>query len=204
MMLVQNSRLNHMTVSHEDSIKKVVNRIQFIPIYELYTGGADFRCCSKKGHSKLPKQYLNTACCPARIPLDDSFYGNFSVTCMEIIRSQTITATGCPLLGAAQQVIKKKKCFTHPGSQVKRHYSFQVNAVTSFLDLSIIYGSSRLTCDTLRTFKNGQFQMNKLNYMSEDPKGEAEGRYRAGNGRLCGLKSNDFYEIFFDFQAIPE
>jgi hypothetical protein len=101
---------SHMTVSQdEDSIIKVVNRICFMPIYiyiEHYTGGAPFRCCSKSGNSKLPKQYLNTACCPARMPANDLFYGNFSVTCMEIIRSQTITATGCPLLGAAQQVKK--------------------------------------------------------------------------------------------------
>ena len=71
-------------------------------------------------------------CYPMKVPANDSHYGQFGVTCLEFVRSSPTPRIDCPL-GPREQV----------------------NQVTSYLDGSQVYGSTKEQEDQLRLFKDG-------------------------------------------------
>ena len=71
-------------------------------------------------------------CLGIAVPPDDWFYGPYGVRCLEFVRSMATSRVGCSL-GPRDQI----------------------NQVTSFIDGSVIYGSSETEEDNLRLFRNG-------------------------------------------------
>nr|CAD7442712.1 unnamed protein product [Timema bartmani] len=96
------------------------------------------QCCSDDGESILPAQLLHPACMPIYIYREDRFYSAFSQHCMNFVRSMTTVGQDCKLSSAEQ-----------------------LNEVTSYLDLSPVYGSSKSTSDSLRTLYGGRLKASR-------------------------------------------
>nr|CAD7463565.1 unnamed protein product [Timema tahoe] len=96
------------------------------------------QCCSDDGESILPAQLLHPACMPIYICREDRFYSAFSQHCMNFVRSMTTVGQDCKLSSAEQ-----------------------LNEVTSYLDLSPVYGSSKSTSDSLRTLYGGRLKASR-------------------------------------------
>ncbi|KAF4532485.1 hypothetical protein B566_EDAN003061 [Ephemera danica] len=85
-------------------------------------GNEGIQCCTPDGGDTLPGPYLHHACYPILIPPDDDFFSQYGQRCMNFVRTMTVAHPDCRL-GPAEQM----------------------NAVTHFLDLSQVYGSSEST-----------------------------------------------------------
>lgn len=104
------------------------------------------QCCSKDYYTILPTAIAHPACAPIQIPIDDDYFGAKNIRCMNYVRSQTVIDNSCKF-GSAKQA----------------------NVVSSFLDLSNIYGISDSICATLRSFSGGQLLMNQNNVFPVRP-----------------------------------
>lgn len=94
--------------------------------------GQRLRCCNVQFNDFHPE------CYPVRLPEDDPVYSRIQEKCQEYVRSGTAPRTGCTL-GPREQI----------------------NQVTSFLDASAIYGSSKEESDELRAFKKGNLKVQR-------------------------------------------
>ncbi|XP_043224189.1 uncharacterized protein LOC122382646 isoform X1 [Amphibalanus amphitrite] len=92
--------------------------------------GQRLKCCDVELANFHPE------CYPILISENDPFYGRLKQRCQEYVRSGVAPRTGCTL-GPREQI----------------------NQVTSFLDGSVIYGSSKEENDEIRQFKKGQLKM---------------------------------------------
>ncbi|XP_046398832.1 peroxidase-like [Ischnura elegans] len=90
------------------------------------------QCCKKDNSGPLPPHLLHPACYPIHVPDEHPFYSKYGVRCLNFVRTMTVPSDGCKL---------------GPGQQM--------NAVTSFLDLSIVYGSNDEQAHKLRTHHGG-------------------------------------------------
>ena len=92
------------------------------------------RCCSENGKMlDNPDEFLHPDCVPINIPSDDRFYSQFNATCMEFVRSSPAPRPDCSL-GPRDQI----------------------NQITSYLDASNIYGSTKDEQDSLRLGRFGE------------------------------------------------
>ncbi|GBP47662.1 Peroxidase [Eumeta japonica] len=88
---------------------------------------------------KLGQDGLNLdKCVPIMIEDEDKVYAPAGIECLDFQRTSTDKDKGCH----------------SPGQPVK-----QLNAVTSFLDLSVVYGSSDEVAKSLRTFTGGRLKV---------------------------------------------
>nr|CAD7590042.1 unnamed protein product [Timema genevievae] len=110
--------------------------LALVPMVQIGTEG--IQCCSDDGESILPAQLLHPACMPIYICREDRFYSAFSQHCMNFVRSMTTVGQDCKLSSAEQ-----------------------LNEVTSYLDLSPVYGSSKSTSDSLRTLCGGRLKASR-------------------------------------------
>ncbi|XP_042860058.1 uncharacterized protein LOC122245949 isoform X3 [Penaeus japonicus] len=94
--------------------------------------GQRLRCCGVNFSDFHPE------CYPIRIPEDDPVYGPLQQRCQEYVRSGTAPRTGCTL-GPREQI----------------------NQVTSFIDGSVLYGSSKEESDDLRAFTGGLLKVQR-------------------------------------------
>ncbi|CAG0882057.1 unnamed protein product [Darwinula stevensoni] len=88
--------------------------------------GQRLKCCGVRFEDFHPE------CYPIRLPDDDPVHSKLRKKCQEYARSGTAPRTGCTL-GPREQI----------------------NQVTSFIDGSVMYGSSREEVEELRTLKGG-------------------------------------------------
>uniref|UniRef100_T1IJ78 Peroxidase n=1 Tax=Strigamia maritima TaxID=126957 RepID=T1IJ78_STRMM len=102
------------------------------------TNGAGIKCCS--GAQSVLQILRHEDCFPIVIARDDPFYGPTGQTCMEFVRS----------LPAASE---RKSC--------EFGFRDQLNEVTSFLDGSVIYGSTNSMARALRRFNKGKLKVIK-------------------------------------------
>lgn len=83
----------------------------------------------------MDKNQFHPDCYPIRIPPNDPVFGRRNQNCMEYVRSCTAPRIGCTL-GPREQI----------------------NQVTSFLDASVVYGSSVQEAEKLRSFTGGELK----------------------------------------------
>ncbi|XP_023215778.1 uncharacterized protein LOC111618468 [Centruroides sculpturatus] len=95
--------------------------------------GHRIKCCG------VDQSQLHPECYPITVPEKDPIFGRRGRNCLEYIRSCTAPRIGCTL-GPREQI----------------------NQVTSFLDGSVIYGSSIEEANKLRTFRGGQLKTQKI------------------------------------------
>lgn len=111
--------------------------------------GAGMACCSKGYINALPQSLLNSNCLPIDIPIDDDFYSKFNQTCLNFIRAIPSLPNDCKI-GANELM----------------------NGVSSYLDLTILYGDILGTTNSLRTLKRGLMKINEFNVLPEFPCGD--------------------------------
>ncbi|XP_077288392.1 peroxidase-like [Arctopsyche grandis] len=91
----------------------------------------EVECCSSDGRRKRRRSRF---CYPIKISTKDSTMGRAGIRCLNFTRTFTDKDLGCSEKEAPAQ---------------------QINAVTSWMDLSNVYGLSKEMSDSLRTFENG-------------------------------------------------
>nr|CAD7428260.1 unnamed protein product [Timema monikensis] len=95
------------------------------------------KCCGENGEV-ITSSDANEACISIDVPVNDSFYSQFNVRCLNVVRSMTTL---------------NKKCRLGPAEQF--------SAVTHFLDASFVYGSEQLLADSLRLRQGGLLKTQK-------------------------------------------
>ncbi|XP_077288395.1 peroxidase-like isoform X2 [Arctopsyche grandis] len=92
----------------------------------------EFECCTEdQKYEKSTSRF----CFPIKVPANDPTMGRTGIRCMNFTRSLTDKDIGC----------------SQPNAPAE-----QLNVVTSWMDLSHVYGLNKEMSDELRTFKNGQ------------------------------------------------
>nr|CAD7447231.1 unnamed protein product [Timema bartmani] len=130
------------------------------------------KCCGENGEV-ITSSDANEACISIDVPVNDSFYSQFNVRCLNVVRSMTTL---------------NKKCRLGPAEQF--------SAVTHFLDASFVYGSEQLLADSLRLRQGGLLKTQKTkdgrHFMpnSKEPTKDCDVDsddsvcYEAGDGRV--------------------
>ncbi|KAG7203773.1 hypothetical protein KM043_013795 [Ampulex compressa] len=135
----------------------------------------EIRCCTDNGRH-LSTRNWNERCYPIMIPKNDSVYTPEGIVCQSFVRTLTDIGRGC---GSVY----------HDGS------AEQLNAVTAWMDASMVYGSDEKTARSLRSFKGGELLTeirNNIEYMPSagnksmtcDLVYANEACYRAGDVRV--------------------
>nr|CAD7425233.1 unnamed protein product [Timema monikensis] len=106
--------------------------------------GSRLKCCSVNFSDFHPE------CFPIRLPERDPVHGRAGDKCQEYSRSASAPRTGCTL-GESLSSYRPVAC--RGVSQGPRE---QLNQVTSFMDASMVYGSSNEQVSQLRAFSGGQ------------------------------------------------
>lgn len=92
-------------------------------------------CCSEDGSTALPTERAPDVCYPILIPRNDPVFAPYRQGCMNFVRSTTDIMQGC---GNAYEPAE------------------QLTTVTSYMDLSLVYGSNQALSDMLREFRGGR------------------------------------------------
>ena len=97
------------------------------------------RCCTEGSQMFLNRNLLHPDCMPIRVENSDYFYSRHNATCMEFVRSSPAP---------------RKDCSLGPRDQI--------NQLTSYMDASNVYGSTKEDQDELRLGKSGTYLTNYL------------------------------------------
>ncbi|XP_071539116.1 salivary peroxidase/catechol oxidase-like [Panulirus ornatus] len=131
--------------------------------------GTSIPCCTKE--VTQDPSLLHSQCAPIDIPVDDPFYGAYRETCMEFVRSSPA-----------------HRCNFGPRDQL--------NELTSLLDVSQVYGSTKNVTEDLRTFTDGlletQLSTNGQELLppSTDMNEDCNTKEQTLQGKLC-FKAGD-------------
>ena len=125
--------------------------------------GHRIKCCG------LPEESMHPECYPIPIPAKDPVFKDKEDDCMEYVRT-------CPAL--------KMGCTLGPREQI--------NQVSSFIDGSVIYGSSEEEVKGLRSFKNGLLKSQR---MTSSKKGKSRELLQAQDS-LQDCRSSDKKKCF--------
>ncbi|KAG9434627.1 peroxidase [Apis mellifera carnica] len=96
------------------------------------------KCCTNDGQLVRDPSLLHRTCYPILIPFNDPVYGKTNTRCLNFVRSTTDLDHGC------SDRFKPAE---------------QMNVVTHFLDLSIVYGSNDQVAANLRAGVNGRLRV---------------------------------------------
>ncbi|XP_046387846.1 uncharacterized protein LOC124157292 [Ischnura elegans] len=132
--------------------------------------GTPISCCTEDG--KVASDNVNPECYPVKLSPEDPYYADYGMSCMNFVRSAP--APTCNL-GPREQL----------------------NQITSFIDGSVVYGSSEEQAKHLRsTSKKGELEMmitpdgRELLPVSTDPKDGCNKPEMNADGKYC-FKSGD-------------
>ncbi|KAG1693769.1 Chorion peroxidase [Nymphon striatum] len=103
--------------------------------------GREFLCCKEA----LNGSRVHPGCQTIGIAEDDAFYSHFSKKCMEFIRSTAVLRNDCTF-----------------------GWREQVNAITTYMDGSFIYGSTNDVADNLRTKTDGLLKTSNVQLMPQN------------------------------------
>ncbi|KAG8230291.1 hypothetical protein J437_LFUL010194, partial [Ladona fulva] len=96
-------------------------------------------CCSTEGGCLSKELQLakrpDSSCFPIDIPPNDPFYSKYNQECMDFVRTATDSSRGCGKPYGPDR---------------------QLNAVTSYMDASLVYGVDQQTADGLRLRRGGR------------------------------------------------
>ncbi|KAH0955585.1 hypothetical protein HN011_012119 [Eciton burchellii] len=95
------------------------------------------RCCTFDGQI-IPEAMMMPQCFPMLVPHDDPVYSKFLVRCLNFVRSLTDIDRGCSFPNKPAQ---------------------QLNTVSHYLDLSLVYGSSDDVAASLRAGSGGRLNV---------------------------------------------
>ncbi|KAG5672828.1 hypothetical protein PVAND_002918 [Polypedilum vanderplanki] len=118
------------------------------------------RCCSHMNKFQLPPSLMHSSCLPITISRNDSFYSSKNIRCLDFVRSNLIS-----------------------NNPYKVEVGEQMNRVTSFLDLSVIYGSDYERMCKIRSYNGGRLKMNPSNVLPL-----VNGTYYSGENRASQTK----------------
>lgn len=105
-------------------------------------------CCTADGKMPGPGPlHINPKCYPIPVPSSDRFYADVGIECLDFVR--TVTDKDC-------------QCDTNV-TRNDFEPAEQLSVVTSWLDLSQIYGNHRHRCEELRTFRRGRLATQRRN-----------------------------------------
>ncbi|KAG4078179.1 hypothetical protein HA402_002231 [Bradysia odoriphaga] len=121
--------------------------------------GPGIDCCASG--RRVSDDIRHSACQPIDVPRDDEFYSQFNQNCLHFLSSQVTFSNDCKI-GPAEQT----------------------NSVSSFLDLTIVYGDDKATENRLRSRKDGQILTNANNVLPERSPCSQRPCYFLGDGRL--------------------
>ncbi|XP_043797588.1 peroxidase isoform X1 [Apis laboriosa] len=96
------------------------------------------KCCTDDGQLFKDPSLLHRTCYPMLIPFNDPIYSKSNIRCLNFVRSTTDLDHGC------SDRFKPAE---------------QLNVVTHFLDLSLVYGSSDQVAANLRAGVNGRLRV---------------------------------------------
>ena len=99
------------------------------------------RCCTEGSQMFLNRDFLHPDCMPIRVQNSDYFYSRHNATCMEFVRSSPAP---------------RKDCSLGPRDQI--------NQLTSYLDASNVYGSTKEDQDALRLGRSGKKSRSSLSF----------------------------------------
>jgi peroxidase len=118
------------------------------------------RCCAHLNKHQLSPSLTHSSCLPIVISRSDTFYSPKNVRCMDFVRSNIVS---------------------NDPHRVK--VGEQLNRVTAYLDLSVIYGSDAAKLARMRSFNGGRFKTNPGNVLPTD-----NGTYCSGDMRASQTK----------------
>ncbi|XP_076087977.1 salivary peroxidase/catechol oxidase-like [Mytilus galloprovincialis] len=107
-------------------------------------------------------------CFPIPLPSNDPFYGSFNRTCMNFVRALETTKLDCSL-GERQQL----------------------NMNTHFLDGSAVYGSNKVTANSLRQLSGGRLESTNNQLLPKDIPNASSCRLPPGNPNIKCFKAGD-------------
>lgn len=94
----------------------------------------------------MGQQISSPDCYPVTVPANDDFYRKYNLTCLNFVRTYPTVPAGCGFGAIAL-----------------------ASGPSAYIDLSIIYGTTKELSDQLRTMKGGELKTNAQNVMYEDP-----------------------------------
>ncbi|XP_071450013.1 salivary peroxidase/catechol oxidase-like [Hetaerina americana] len=180
--------------------------------------GSPFDCCPQGSHYNGEGRggRWDENCLPISIPKDDYFYSIYSQRCMNFVRSVWIK---CPKMhgsksssSSSSSEESREKSGRHGDKSVQ-----QINHVSSFLDVSILYGNDDILGSQLRVGRDGLLKARKLRsstkghydsyYPDEEsderPKGKLV-RKRVLGATYCACIQVTALQIFGLFRSLEE
>lgn len=97
----------------------------------------------------MPEHLLSSYCAPIDVPIDDNFFGPRHQTCLEFLRASQTIPNDCDI-----------------GPDIA------ANAVSSYGDLTILYGDFESTTMSLRNFTGGLMNINEFDVLPLAPCGD--------------------------------
>jgi peroxidase len=151
------------------AILTITHDVAFQVPVEAFDNCKDIRCCTRGNKKVLDKKDLHSACMPISIPEDDPFYKPAGVGCLNMVRAEVAT------------------------SPAKIHYGEILNKVTSFMDISIVYGSSDEESQAMRTKTDGKLNLGPKNTLPS----ESNGKYTSVSNRLTSVVQSAIWPVIF-------
>lgn len=136
---------------------------------EAHHSCQNIRCCTSGNRGVLSKTLQNSACLPITVKSNDSFYKNGDVKCLTMIRSEIVS------------------------NPDEAQYGEILNKVTSFIDLSILYGSEKSESEKLRSGNIGKLNVGSKNLLPTD----INGLYTPISNRLTSVPVSAIWPTIF-------